>query len=68
MTTDPENPLLIDILSASNTAYTYKPDDKIVDVIFKLFLLMFGNIYTSLYFITLIFYYSIPILSVKIHY
>ena len=32
MTSDPENPLLIDVLSASNTAYTYKPDEKIVDV------------------------------------
>jgi hypothetical protein len=36
MTSDPENPLLIDILSASNTAYSYKPDDKIVDVNFNM--------------------------------
>ncbi len=32
MTTDPENPLLIDVLTASQTAYTYKPNEQIVDV------------------------------------
>jgi len=35
MTTDPENPLLIDVLSASQTAYTYKPNEQIVDVSFR---------------------------------
>lgn len=31
MTVDPENPLLIEILSGSSTSYTYKPDESIVD-------------------------------------
>jgi hypothetical protein len=33
MTADPENPLLLDILTASTTSYVYKPDEKITDVI-----------------------------------
>lgn len=32
MTTDPENPLLLDILTASPTAYVYKPDEQITEV------------------------------------
>jgi hypothetical protein len=32
MTADPENPLLIEILSGSSSSYTYKPDESIVDV------------------------------------
>ncbi len=35
MTIDSENPLLLEILSASNTAYTYKPDESIVEVLKK---------------------------------
>jgi oligosaccharyltransferase complex subunit beta len=31
MTVDPENPLLIEILTGSVTAYTYKPDEAITD-------------------------------------
>lgn len=31
MTADPENPLLIEILSGSNSAYAYKPDEPITD-------------------------------------
>jgi len=31
MSVDPENPLLIEILSGSSTSYTYKPSDQIVD-------------------------------------
>ncbi len=32
MTIDSENPLLLEILTASNTAYTYKPDEQITEV------------------------------------
>ena len=32
MTADPENPLLLDILTGSSASYTYKPDDSITDV------------------------------------
>jgi len=31
MSIDPENPLLLEVLTASSTSYTYKPDDQIVD-------------------------------------
>lgn len=34
MTVDPENPLLIEVLSGSSSSYTYKPDEPIVDVSF----------------------------------
>lgn len=37
MTSDPENPLLLDILTASPTAYVYKPDEQISEVRIKLF-------------------------------
>lgn len=33
MSIDSENPLLLEVLTASSTSYTYKPDDQIVDVI-----------------------------------
>lgn len=36
MTADPQNPLVLDILTASETAYIHKPDDKISEVIFIL--------------------------------
>jgi hypothetical protein len=32
MTIDPENPLLIEVLSGSPTSYTYKPEDSISEV------------------------------------
>ena len=34
MSVDPENPLLIEILSGSSTSYTYNPAEQIVDVNF----------------------------------
>ena len=32
MTVDSENPLLLEVLTASETAYTYKPDEQITEV------------------------------------
>ena len=41
MSVDPENPLLIEILSGSSTSYTYNPTEQIVDVNFlKHFLIL----------------------------
>lgn len=33
MSIDTENPLLVEILTGSSTAYTYKPSEQIIDVI-----------------------------------
>ena len=32
MVSDPENPLVLSVLRASSTAYSYKPDEKIDEV------------------------------------
>ena len=32
MVSDPENPLVLSVLKASSTAYSYKPDEKIDQV------------------------------------
>jgi hypothetical protein len=34
MTIDPENPLLVEVLSGSASSYTYKPDESISEVSF----------------------------------
>lgn len=36
MTIDPENPLLVEVLSGSASSYTYKPDESISEVSFFL--------------------------------
>lgn len=33
MVSDPDNPLVLSLLKASSTAYSYKPDEKIEEVI-----------------------------------
>ena len=35
MTADPDNPLVLEILTASSTAYSYFPDEKITEVCLK---------------------------------
>lgn len=38
MTIDPENPLLVEVLSGSASSYTYKPDESISEVSFFFYL------------------------------
>ena len=41
MTADTDNPLVLEILTASSTAYSYYTDEKITEVQFNFFFLFF---------------------------
>lgn len=56
MTADSDNPLVLEILTASSTAYSYYPDEKITEV----------SVY-SLFYTTCIYYPSVCIYILKFY-
>lgn len=69
MTADSENPLVLNVLHASSTAYSFNPNNKIDEVSFFIFHLQFADVRNFYRYILTFFFLpiSFPMLLVRTH-